>query len=413
MQADTWIRSDSRRSARAVVLALAAGISWFTGSEVLRLVSPARAGEAASAKIQQKRVLKVGPGESFTVPSAAARAALDGDTIEIRAGTYEKDSAVWTHNNLTIRGVGGRPHIQAGGVSAEGKAIWVIRGKNVIVENIEFSGATVPDGNGAGIRGEGSDLTIRQCYFHDNQAGFLCGKTDGSIVIESSEFANNGTGDGQTHNIYVGATKSFTLRNSYSHHAKVGHNLKSRALENHVLYNRLMDETSGTASYEIELPLGGVAYVIGNVIQKGPDAENSVLFSYGAEGLEYQANRLYVVNNTFVNNRPDGGVFLYLKQPPKVVKIVNNLFSGNGEVLRGSADLAHNQWGKDFRFADARKFDYHLMDGSPAIDAGIDPGSGEGSPLAPVQEPLAGAQTTPRRVVKAIDLGAFEFAGRR
>ena len=74
-------------------------------------------------------------------------------------------------------------------------------------------------------------------------------------MIEYSEFAYNGTGNGFTHNIYVGGAK-FTLRYSYSHHAYSGQLVKSRALENHITYNRLTTE-DGNTSYEIDLPVEG------------------------------------------------------------------------------------------------------------------------------------------------------------
>jgi hypothetical protein len=60
----------------------------------------------------------------------------------------------------------------------------------------------------------------------------------------------------------------------YSHHANVGHLLKSRALINYILYNRLSDELTGTSSYELDLPSGGTSYVIGNVIEQGPNSQN-------------------------------------------------------------------------------------------------------------------------------------------
>lgn len=43
------------------------------------------------------------------------------------------------------------------------------------MEWIEFSGATVPDKNGAGIRQEGVPLTVRHCRFHDNENCILAG----------------------------------------------------------------------------------------------------------------------------------------------------------------------------------------------------------------------------------------------
>ena len=127
-------------------------------------------------------VLLVGPDRLYKRPSEAASSAKDGDTIEIDAGVYSGDVAIWRQHNLIIRGVGGRANIKANGRAAEEKGIWVIKGDKTTVENIEFSGARVPDRNGAGIRQEGSGLTIRNCYFHHNENGILGGA--GNIRIE-------------------------------------------------------------------------------------------------------------------------------------------------------------------------------------------------------------------------------------
>jgi hypothetical protein len=83
---------------------------------LLAITSPASAG----------RVLQVGPQHELKMPSAAAKLALDGDTIEIQPGVYAGDAAVWFQNRLTIRAVGGRAHLRAEGAHAEGIAIWVI-----------------------------------------------------------------------------------------------------------------------------------------------------------------------------------------------------------------------------------------------------------------------------------------------
>ena len=96
----------------------------------------------------------------------------------------------WSTDHLTIVGVHGRAHLEAAGQSSEGKAIWVIAGNDTTIENIEFSGARVPDQNGAGIRQEGENLLLEHCYFHDNQEGILAADNPASsIVIDSSVFA--------------------------------------------------------------------------------------------------------------------------------------------------------------------------------------------------------------------------------
>jgi hypothetical protein len=333
----------------------------------------------------------------------------DGDVVEIDAGVYEGDVAVWTRNNLVLRGVGGRPHLKAGGASAQGKGIWVIAGRNTTVENLEFSGARGPYRNGAGIRQDGVGLTVRHCFFHDNEDGILGGGADGEVVIEYSEFAPNGHGDGRSHNIYINDVKRFTLRGSYSHHAHIGHNVKSRAHENHILYNRIMDEASGTASYAIDLPGGGLAYVIGNVIQQGPQTDNATIVSYGAEGLRNPRHELYVVNNTVVNDHPRGGRFVVAAAGARIVRLVNNLFIGTGTVLVGRGVLIGNLMPPRSALVDAAGYDYRLVRGAAAIDAGADPGSANGVVLSPTAHYVHPAASAPRPVVGRLDVGAYEF----
>src|SRR5262245_11835547 len=281
---------------------------------------------ASTHTAQSGRILKVGPGKAYKVPSQAAAAAKDGDVVEIDAGIYNGDVAVWSANRLVLRGIGGRAHLKVAGQNAQGKGIWVLAGNDTVVENIEFSGARVPDENGAGIRVEGSGLTIRNCYFHDNENGILTGNNGtGDIRIEGSEFANNGFGDGQSHNIYVGGVRSFTLQHSYVHHARIGHNVKSRAQTNYILYNRIMDESTGTASYEIDLPNGGRSYIIGNLIHKGAKADNVDVIAYSAEGATNQWQELYIVNNTLVSEVTDGS-FIHLHGRPSA-QVINNIFA--------------------------------------------------------------------------------------
>ena len=251
----------------------------------------------------------------------------------MRSGDYVRDVAMWNKSDLTIRGVGGPVRIIAGGASAEGKATWVVRGDRIVVENLTFIGSRVPDRNGAGIRLERGRLKVVDCAFLDNQNGILtANNADIELEIEGSEFGNNGAGDGQSHNLYAGAIGKLTVTGSYFHHANVGHLLKSRAERNFVSYNRLTDETEGRASYELEFPSGGLAYVLGNVIEQGAKTENWTIVSFGAEGYRSPGNELYLVNNTIVDDRRNPGTFLRVKGGADRVKAVNNLLFGKGAL---------------------------------------------------------------------------------
>ena len=171
-------------------------------------------------------MLRVGPGRALRTPAMAARVAKDGDTIEFDPGDYVGSDAVaaWDRDTLTLRGTGRDVRMIAAGAAIEGKAIWVVRRGRVTVDGIQFIGARVGDRNGAGIRVESGELTVRGCLFHDNESGILT--SDGlanTLHVEDSEFAFNGYGDGQSHGIYAGRIAALAFRAATSTTANEGH----------------------------------------------------------------------------------------------------------------------------------------------------------------------------------------------
>jgi hypothetical protein len=371
---------------------------------------------AAPAQCTPKPVRLVGPGHAYAQPCDAIAAANPGDLIRIDAagnGTYDGDVCRWTTDRLTIEGFGGRARIDAAGQHSGGKATWVIAGDDTVVRNVELSGSTVPDGNGAGIRLEGTGLTVTGSYFHDNEMGILTGADSASdVVIEFSEFAGNGRGDGLSHNIYIGHVRSFTLRYSYSHDADMGHLVKSRATTNYILYNRLTEQ-AGTGSYELDLPNGGLSYVIGNLVQQGPSSPNSTLFAYGLEGVTNPNSQLYLVNNTFVNDKGSGTAVLLAAGVTAPARAQNNISTGSPTfVSQAAAILTTNCLTANPQFVNRAAFDYHLTSGSPCRNAGSAPGTGQGYALTPTLQYVYDTGVAPRVVSgSAIDAGALESAG--
>lgn len=317
---------------------------------------------ASPAPDSAQRILRVGPFESIRTIAQAARFAKDNDIVEIQAGEYHGDVALWNQKALTIRSRGGHARIFADGKSAEGKAIWVIRNGNFDIESIDFIGARVDDHNGAGIRFEGGNLRVKNCLFYGNDNGLLTGEGGGMLEIKDSEFAYNGFGDGFSHNLYVGKIHTFKISGSYFHHANVGHHIKSRAQHNQIYYNRITDESGGRASYEIDLPNGGIAFVVGNIIQQDVVPQNSTMIAFGVEGLAWPENRLYLASNTIVNDVVYGGTFLRTAPGTQRLVSINNLWVGRGKFHSGSvrAEIAN-----DFRvnwelFEQASRHDYRL-----------------------------------------------------
>ena len=381
------------------------------------------------------RIIQVGPTRSIKLPSQAAVIAGPGDIIEIDADSYIADVAVWTADNLTIRGVGGRARLLAAGQAAESKAIWVVKGRNAVVENIEFTEAAVYSGNGAGIRAEGANLTVINCYFHDNQEGILSSlyTTDSVIDIENSEFARDGGNGGQSHEIYMSFIRQLIVRGSYFHQGRIGHLIKSRALKNLIVANRITDEADGSASYEIEFPNGGFNVVVGNLIEQGPLAQNSTILANALEGATNPLQQLYVVNNTFVNDLGRGD-FIRARAPSSV-RIINNIFIGGGNVLAGTGQLRNNLFAAgvggaphveqplyrdgeidetgtrsavDAGLLDIYRYDYRLKPDSKAVGGGIDPGFANDIPLVPTLEYVHPSQARPIAITGRIDIGAYQ-----
>ncbi len=247
--------------------------------------------------------LSVGTGAQFSTIAAAVAASQDGDTIQIQAGTYVNDFAEVAHK-VTIEGVGGIVNMVATQQIPNGKAI-LITDTDITIDHVAFSGATVGDQNGAGIRYQGGNLTLTNDALFNNQDGLLgAADPNGSITIQNSDFYNNGLGgSGYTHNLYVGDIHQLTVNNSYFYGENYGHEIKSRAENNTITNSRIQDGPGGTASYGIDLPNGGNAIITGNTIEKSTSAQNPTMIAYGEEGGVYASSSLLVSSNTFINDQ--------------------------------------------------------------------------------------------------------------
>lgn len=302
---------------------------------------------ASEASPPARPALRVGPGQPFERMAAALRQAADGDVIEVLPGTYAGDVAVITQRRLTVVGLGTAPHERplfiADGRHAEGKAIWVVRDGDVRIENIAFRGARVPDGNGAGIRFQKGRLQLRRCSFVDNQMGLLTGNdANSTLEITDCEFADAPHNPGSLpHLLYVGRIGHFSLRASVLRHGRAGHLVKSRARESILIGNQIDDGRTGEASYEVDLPNGGVALLEGNTLVQSPLTQNTAMVSYGAEGAPWDQNRLTLRGNTLVNHHAAGGFFVrvWADRLPAGTLVVSqhNRLLGPGELLLGPA----------------------------------------------------------------------------
>jgi len=294
---------------------------------------------------------------------------------------------------------------------------------NITIDNLEFTGAVSNAQNGSGVRVEPENspgwVAIRNCYFHDNQMD-IEGCPD-SLLVENCELGRTlpTYTNGFQHCMYVNQNvcRVLVFRYNYAHRPHNGHEVKSRAQNTFILYNRLADEDE-TGTYNIDIPDCGTAYIIGNVIVQGVNSPNETLIRYGAESGGVPGRDFYIINNTIVN-RQGTGVFVNTDLSPHGITGVsrNNVFYGAGtlysdpSVILSSNNYVDTSLDNAPGFLDPAGDDYHLTAASPVgtiVNAGLNPGTSvEGYALAPFMQYVYDVSSEIRP--GAIDIGAFEY----
>jgi hypothetical protein len=250
------------------------------------------------------RVLEVGQGKTYKLPSEAVAVAQDGDDIRIAPGEYFDCAAIHA-NNVVIEGTDPAGTAVMTDKACQGKALLVTTGKNIVVRNLTLTRVRVPDGNGAGIRAEGASLTVDHVHFINNQEGILTGAPeDATLVVTDSEFVRNGACiSACAHGIYAGHIALLRVERSRffeTHHA---HHIKSRAARTEVIDCNISDGPQGNSSYLIEVPNGGALIVRNSTLEKGPQAENhTAAIIIGAEGVTQPTPEITVTHTTFHND---------------------------------------------------------------------------------------------------------------
>jgi|GEM_PF-2936393 len=292
-----------------------------------------------------KTVTVCASGCDYTLPSQAFAAAQDMELIKVSVGNYQ-DCGTITAPNVWVKGVGGMAHMDLppGTVACGKKGIIVADGANLTVDNLEFSGAAIAAGdgnNGAGIRFEGTNLTVRNSDFHDNQNGILTNSTvTGNIHIQNSHFARNGA-DGYEHDMYIGHVASFLIENSVVEQANQGHPVKTRASKSTIQCNQIMngyDSAYAKNGYLIDMPNGGEERILNNTIAQGTfNGGQHTLIAFAAEGGSNPTQTLELNGNILLNDL-GAGTFVNLFNPTSTpATFMSNLFVNGGTVSNSSA----------------------------------------------------------------------------
>jgi hypothetical protein len=275
------------------------------------------------------RMLEVGPQRALKTPSAAARIAEPGDQIVIDPGEYF-DCAFWRTNGITIAAAPGDPVVFTDR-SCGGKASFVISGNDVTLRGLSFTRMRVPDGNGAGIRAEGRNLTIEHCSFVNNQVAILAAsQPTGTIAIADSEFSDNGacSAGGCLGAISTGPLARLRIeRSSFGNprgsqpedQPAAAAQILSGAHTLELVSNRIEDG-DGASSLLVSFNGSGALIMSDNRLEKGPrtpDSRGAILAA--ADGWSSPAS-VTLTRNTLVNHTGQHGVLLvdWTANPPRL-----------------------------------------------------------------------------------------------
>jgi len=265
------------------------------------LIALAAAAAAPSFAQSDAPYTVVESGRRFARLQEAVDSIGDGiGTIRVARGTWA-DCAVQTAGSVTYQAAEPGASTFAN-TACEGKAALVLRGRAARIDGLVFTGLSVSDGNGAGIRLEKGNLAVSQAWFRDSQQGILtAADPSGTIAIDKSTFTRLGTcafSAGCAHSLYVGDYGALTVTRSRFEQGRGGHYVKTRSAKVAILNNSFDDSAGSGTNYMIDLSNGSSGRIAGNWMVQGRNKENySAFIANAAEGKWHPADELVVEGN--------------------------------------------------------------------------------------------------------------------
>jgi hypothetical protein len=389
----------------------------------------------------------------FRTIQRAADAAVPGDSVTIRGGTYAEAVRLTTSGSYFGRSI----TIQA----APGQAV-VIDGQGIAARTPLFStggqdhlvirGIKVRNGSAQGIAVDGSYFVrIEDCITENTGGSGILVDKGHDVIVSRCEVTKACTKGGEE-SVSIKRSVDVVFEDSEVHHTfhegidvKEGakHVVVRRNRVHHVerqgLYADAWDADTGYIRFENNIvhdcmvglvactESGGFLHdvtFVGNVVYdcRGP---GMMIAKWGDPRYTHRMQRISYLNNTVVNcggPSKSGGIWaggmLMENDQAEQVTVMNNVLSGNGYaqlrvtlnlppkklIVKGNLingpgeNMTKENLVKPARFVDAAKKDFRLAPDSPGVDAGI-----------PNSDPLQKDAAGKRRVQGlGIDIGAYE-----
>ena len=303
------------------------------GSAILFL---AWCGAANAAEEPVKVCAEAGVDCTHISLGRALRLAKDGQTILLKPGTYG-EAGTLAASNVTIMAEGAKLEERA----AQGKAALVVTGRDTVIVGLECTNIEVPDGNGACIRQEGRNLTLKRVNFHRNQAGLMATKSSGVVRIEDSIFAENGH-KGRP-NILAEGDALELVRSQVVAARGEGHEITTTAKRT-LIEDSIVASLDAVDSRMIDAPLGGAIVIRNSVLQKGPKNANPDVIGFALASPPHPNSALTLENNIIVVDNPKGVRILHAPAGVAPSLSRNIVIGGQDKALGGDTKwFAHRK----------------------------------------------------------------------
>jgi hypothetical protein len=397
--------------------------------------------------------------EPWETIQRAADTLVAGDVVVIHEGTYgehvrpassgsegaaivytaaEDETATIDGSGVSVPEWGGlfeissRSHIEVVGlrvVHSPRAGIFVDRSNNITIrDNVTYdtvsSGIGVWSSQGVDVIGNEVELA---CNDGSQECITVALTSDFTVGGNHVHHSGPGTNGGEGIDIKHGSSNGMVFLNHVHHIERLG--IYVDAWDAHTfdieVFSNLVHECNANG-YALAAEAGGLLENVRvyNNVAWGNGYVGMSVASWGDPGLAHPMQDLFIINNTFVDNGASGwGGGIHVENPEaENVVIRNNILSQNASfqigassevplshlvvdhnLIDGFRDAEGEMRGSDHvegdpLFVDPDVADYHLLEGSPAIDAG-----------SAVQAPDLDYDYAARPSGAAHDIGAFEW----
>lgn len=265
-------------------------------------------------------------GKLFTSLKSAISSIKNGSRVYLEAGVYTEGAYIKA-SDISILG---EPGVIFDGALADAKAALVLSGNNVEVESIACVNIKAPAGNGACIRFEGKNLTVRGITVSNSESGLMTSSDAGLVVVEYSSFESLGNRNGYAHALYVKADELFFRYSSILSTKHQGSGIKSRS-KKVIVENSKLASLNSIDSRLIDMANYGELIVRNSILQQGNGSSNSQLIAYGLEknvSKVFETNKISIKDNLIIFDRRQANVLISSRLEDERI-ISGNLFIGD------------------------------------------------------------------------------------